>query len=377
VAAYAALSGSNQMLWLTFAPLTTPAATRYGTSVETIGWLAQIFPLVYVVLAVPAGLALDRWLVPALSVGALLNGVGGLVRLFGDGFGPVLAGQLMIAVAQPLILGAVTLVADRSVRVGSRTQAIAYASAGLFAGMLVALTLAPAFGADRLGSLLVVQAAIAVTASAAMLVTMPRGPRAVDIRSEPRVRAVLADPQLRVLLGISLLGFGVFVALTTWLQALLAPAGVSATAADVMLLLLVGTGVLGGVLLPAPVISRGGGRTALRVAVVVATAACVVLAVVPGVVTGLVMSALIGLVLLTALPIILTLVEQRAGDAGATATGLVWLAGNAGGIAAALLVQATLARPGLAFALLAVVMVMGLPLLRRAGDRTTAGNPEG
>ena len=222
-----------------------------------------------------------------------------------------------------------------------------------------------------------VQAAIAVTASAAMLVTMPRGPRVVAVRSEPRVRAVLADPQLRVLLGISLLGFGVFVALTTWLQALLAPAGVSATAADVMLLLLVGTGVLGGALLPAPVISRGGGWTALRVAVLVSTVACVVLAVLPGVLTGLVMSALIGLVLLTALPIILTLVEQRAGDAGATATGLVWLAGNAGGIAAALLVQATLARPGLAFALLAAVMVLGLPLLRGAGDRGMVGNPEG
>ena len=69
VAAYAALSGSNQLLWLTFAPLTTEAARHYGVSTEAIGWLSEIFPLLYVVLAIPAGLALDRWLRPALGVG--------------------------------------------------------------------------------------------------------------------------------------------------------------------------------------------------------------------------------------------------------------------------------------------------------------------
>jgi predicted MFS family arabinose efflux permease len=182
---------------------------------------------------------------------------------------------------------------------------------------------------------------------------------------------VLADAQIRVLLGVSLLGFGVFVALTTYLQALLAPAGVSATAAAVMLLLLVGTGVLGGMLLPARIMRRERGWGALGLTVLVTVSACLVLAAAPGLVTGLVMSALIGLVLLTALPVILTLVEQRAGDAGATATGLVWLAGNAGGIAAALLVQASLARPGLAFVLLAAVMLVGLPLLLRARDLIT------
>ncbi len=81
---------------------------------------------------------------------------------------------------------------------------------------------------------------------------------------------------------------------------------------------------------------------------------CLLLAVAPGTVTGLVASALIGLVLLTALPVILTMVEQRAGDAGGTATGLVWLAGNAGGIVVALAVQAGLDRPWLGFVIMAV-----------------------
>ena len=89
VAAYAALSGSNQLLWLTFTPLTTEATRHYGVSTGAIGWLAEIFPLLYVVLAIPAGLALDRWLRPALGVGVALNGIGALTRMEGS-YGGVL-----------------------------------------------------------------------------------------------------------------------------------------------------------------------------------------------------------------------------------------------------------------------------------------------
>src|SRR5471030_1887871 len=61
VASYAAVAGASQLLWLTYAPVTTAAAHHYGVSVSAIGWLANVFPLLYVVLAVPAGLALDHW----------------------------------------------------------------------------------------------------------------------------------------------------------------------------------------------------------------------------------------------------------------------------------------------------------------------------
>ena len=67
VLSYAAVAGSSQLLWLTYAPVTTAAADHYGVSVTAIGWLANVFPLLYVALAVPAGLALDRR--PSTSAG--------------------------------------------------------------------------------------------------------------------------------------------------------------------------------------------------------------------------------------------------------------------------------------------------------------------
>ena len=94
VLCYAAVAGASQLLWLTYAPVTTAAAEHYGVSVTAIGWLANVFPLLYVVLAVPAGLALDRRPRPALGWGVVLTALGGVVRLGGDSFGWALAGQL-------------------------------------------------------------------------------------------------------------------------------------------------------------------------------------------------------------------------------------------------------------------------------------------
>jgi hypothetical protein len=57
VAAYASVVACTR---LTFAPIDTDAARDLAVSKNTIGWLALVFPLLYVLLALPAGIALDR-----------------------------------------------------------------------------------------------------------------------------------------------------------------------------------------------------------------------------------------------------------------------------------------------------------------------------
>jgi hypothetical protein len=72
--------------------------------------------------------------------------------------------------------------------------------------------------------------------------------------------------------------------------------------------------------------------------------------------------------------VILELAERRAGRAGGTASALIWLAGNAAGLVAALVVQALVHHPGAAFAVLAVMLAAGLPLLlalRQRSDGTS------
>ncbi|WP_175482805.1 hypothetical protein [Actinokineospora iranica] len=60
VVAFAALGVATQVCWLAYAPMTTEAAAHFGVSEQAVGWLANIFPLLFIVLAIPAGAALDR-----------------------------------------------------------------------------------------------------------------------------------------------------------------------------------------------------------------------------------------------------------------------------------------------------------------------------
>jgi hypothetical protein len=71
----------------------------------------------------------------------------------------------------------------------------------------------------------------------------------------------------------------------------------------------------------------------------------------------------LGIVLLGSLPVILELTERRAQTASSAATALIWLAGNAGGIVVALLVQAVVGHPAAAFSLLAAVAALVLALV--------------
>lgn len=69
--------------------------------------------------------------------------------------------------------------------------------------------------------------------------------------------------------------------------------------------------------------------------------------------------------MLTALPWLLALCERRAAGSVASATALLWLAGNLGGLAVAVAVGGLVDRPTVAFLLLAAVALVGLPLVRR------------
>lgn len=371
IVAFAVVSSANQLLWLDFAPITTGAAARLGVSASTVGLLAEVVPLVYVVMAVPVGRALDRWFRPALAAGAVLVAAGGMLRLAGHGFAPVMAGQLLVAVGQPALLNSVTGVATRTMSEPDRPLGIAVGSAGTFLGFVLAFALGLGLGAAHLRAIMWVSAIYAVAGAVALLaqlwrpivvagdVTAPRGARA------GAVRAVWADPVMRVVLALVFVGFGVFVAMTTWLQTLLSPAGIGTRAADALLVVMVVAGIASGVAIPEAVARRGAQARALTVAAGGGFVSCLLLAVRPGVAVDAVALGLFGLVLLPALPVLLELVEHRCGDLAVTATGLLWLSGNAGGIVVALAVQAVQSRPAAAFVIMALIAAGATPLAGR------------
>lgn len=257
VAAYGAVAAANQLLWLTFAPVTTETARRLGVSVSAVGWLSEVFPLVYVVLALPAGAILDRWFRPGLATGALLGAIGGLLRL-DEHFALVMTGQLAVAVAQPLVLAALTKLAGEQLRPEHRAAGIAVGSASLFAGMLAALVLGATLGASHLGTVLAIDGAFATAGALALVVGLAFRGRSTTTSTTglERLRQVWGVRELRLLVGLVFVGFGVFIALTTWLQALLAQYHQSSTLAGLMLVGMLVAGIAGSAVLPPLVLGR-------------------------------------------------------------------------------------------------------------------------
>jgi predicted MFS family arabinose efflux permease len=369
IAAYASVCAATQVLWLTFAPITTESSKFYGVSVSAIGWLAEIFPLLYVVLAVPAGWLLDKWFRPSLGAGAALVAAGGLVRLGGNTFAWALAGQALVAVAQPLVLSAVSKLSGEYLPQRHRATGIAVGSAGSFAGMVIALTLGPTVGAHgQIERLLLVEAVIGVIPAIvlmALLFTPPGHSEEHAAIEGNAVRALWAMKPMKLLLALVFVGFGLFVAIATWLQQLLAPAGVSEQAAGALLVGMVLAGVIACAVIPPIVDRRGAQRGFMELAVLVACVGCVLLGVVNTMWARAIVVVLMGIVLLPALPVILTDAERLAGPAAGTAGAIIWMAGNLGGLLVALVVQSLVHHPLPAFLAMAAVALFGLPFALR------------
>lgn len=362
VVAFALVGAVTQLLWLTYAPVTTVAAKHYGISESAVGWLANVFPLWYVVLAIPAGLALDRWLRPTLIVGAALTAAGACVRLVADDFAAAFIGQTLVAIAQPLVLTAISAVAARYLRPADRPQGIAVASASTFAGMIVA------FGLDTVVSLdtaLRIDAVVAVLAAVALTVTLrARPPYGAEAQAGwADFRDAWRKPIVRRVCLVVPIPFGTFTALTTWAQPLLEPAGVSSDQAGVLLIINVAAGVIGCAVLPVWAAARGREGAVMLVGVAVTVLACVLLAIVPGLVAGVAGFVVVGALLLPALPIVLEISERAAGHAAGAAAGLVWLAGQLGALVITGVAGTLLAHPSWAFLFLAAVTLLAAPFV--------------
>lgn len=329
LAAFAAVGATTQLLWLTFAPITSDAAKHFGVPETAIGWLANVFPLGYVVLAIPAGVVLDRWFRPALAVGAALAAAGGLVRIAADSYGAVLAGQCLVAVAQPLVLNAITGFAHRYLAPADRAKGIAAASAATFAGMIAAFALSTAVS---LRHALTIDAVVGVAAALWLGWALRTPPADEPVRAgSVSVRTTWSEPLVRRLCLLVFVPFGTFTALTTWAETLLKPAGVSSDQAGVLLLVNIVCGVAGSAVLPVWAARRGAEIRVMAAAIGVTVAACLVLSLVPGFALALIVFAAFGFLLLATLPMVLEIMERRTAEPG-TAAGLVWLSGQLGAL---------------------------------------------
>ena len=252
----------NQLLWITFAPITSAATAYYGVNDLSIALLSLCFMVAYLVVSIPASWLIDtRGFRVAVIVGAGLTGVFGLMRgLAGSNYTLALLAQIGIAIGQPFILNALTKVAVRWFPLSERATASGLGSLAIYVGILAGMVVTPLLiqqtGMTTL--LLIYGAGALISAVIFVLVARehpatPPGPAEQEVRSSMRegLRLVLRKPDFLILLLIFFIGLGVFNSVTTWIEDIVRPRGFSATLAGIAGGLMIFGGVVGAVILPA------------------------------------------------------------------------------------------------------------------------------
>ena len=251
-----------QILWICYAPVTVEASQYYHVSDLNIGLLAMIFMIVYVPLAIPAAWAIDTWgFKKAVSFGAILLGLFGLLRgIFTSNFALTLIFTIGLAIAQPFLLNAFTKLAALWFPFKQRATIVGVAFLATFLGIAIGEALTPLlviqFG---FASMQLIYGVVAAISAVAFLVVArdhpptPASPPGLEERALvlAGLKQILRLRDFYYLAFALFVGNGIFNGLSTWVESVVRPKGLSITeAGDLGGLMLVG-GIVGAIVMPA------------------------------------------------------------------------------------------------------------------------------
>jgi MFS family permease len=319
-----------QMLWISYAPITSLAAKYYGVSDLSIGILAMSFMIVFIPVALPAAWVIDtRGFRLAVGFGVVLMAVFGIARgLAGASYTLVLLSTIGIAVGQPFLMDAWTKVPanwfaprERATAVGLVTRA---SMLGIALGMVHSPILADAMS---IATLQLVYGLIGATSAVAFLALARERPATPPCPPEMEERALMLDglkhaltvKPFLIMLGAAFIVMSAFNGVTTWVEEIIHPRGFSPTEA----------GIIGAVVLPA-LSDRQGRRVRFMVIALVASVPGILgVAFVSSILVLYAFAALLGFFLVAFMPLGMQYAAEAANPTPeGTSSGLIQLCGQ-------------------------------------------------
>jgi len=251
----------NQVLWITFASITSTATSFYKVSDMSIGMLSLSFMLVYIVISVPASWVIDTYGIHvAVGIGAALTGIFGILRgVFAANYNLVLLMQIGIAVGQPFIVNAMTTIAAHWFPIRERATATGLGSLSVYLGIIFGLALTPWLTAHfGLVHMLLQYGIASLIAAILFLILVRERPQTPPCPPDQAERSLALDGLKNIirqrnfilLMVVFFIGLGVFNAVTTWIEDIIKPRHFSSIQAGIIGGIMVVGGVVGAILIP-------------------------------------------------------------------------------------------------------------------------------
>ncbi|MEN6410138.1 MAG: MFS transporter, partial [Anaerolineaceae bacterium] len=250
-----------QMLWITYAPITGPAAAFYGVSDLQIGLLAMSFMIAFIPLSIPVSWVIDRYgFKIAVSIGAVLMGIFGLLRGFaGANYSLVLWSTIGIAAAQPFLLNAWTTVPAKWFPSEERATAVGMVTLANLVGTALGMVVTPLLiETISIPQVQLIYGGIAAFSAVLFVLLAREAPPTPPGPAGSETRALMLDglkhaftvKSFWLYLFVSFIGLGIFNGVTTWVENIIRPRGLTPTDAGTLGALMLAGGVLGAVIIP-------------------------------------------------------------------------------------------------------------------------------
>jgi MFS family permease len=346
LAVYMYVSALTQLYWLNFAAIETFVEGHFSIPASTVMWFTLVFPLVQVLLSMPAGMVIDKkGFKYGVGIGALFTGVFAMFRLVNtDSFIILLISQIGIAVGQPFVLNGVTKLVVTWFPQKEEATAVGLGSLALLVGMMVGLGATPAL-VQYLGfeTMLLIYGILGVLGILLFFLLAKPHPatpaREVEAQQEitgwQGIKHILKMRDFVILGFIALIGIGVFNGLATWLEKILNELHqIPMTDAGIISAILVLSGIVGCIVIPLASDKTMRRKPFLLLASAVGAVCIIALMMAKGYAANMVNGIFLGFFLISALPIMLTMSAEITGARFAgISVGYLQLLGNAAAVA--------------------------------------------
>ena len=251
----------NQLLWITFAPITSDAASYYGVSDFSIAFLSMIFMIVYIVISIPASWVIDTYgFRVGVGIGAVLTGLFGLTRgLLATNYTAVLISQIGIALGQPFIMNALTKVAARWFPIHERATASGLGFLAMYIGIAIGMMLTPFLvDSSNINNMLLLYGGVSVAAALVFLGLSKERPPTPPCPPGQEGRSLVLDGLKEILrrrdfillMIVFFIYLGAFNGVTTWIEQILTPRAFTPTEAGLAGGLMIIGGIVGAFVMP-------------------------------------------------------------------------------------------------------------------------------
>lgn len=227
---------TTQILWISYASVTSYATDFYGVEELMIFLLSAMFMIVYIPVTFLASWVIDKYdFKIGTGVGAIIAGIFGLLRFFaGTNFMLALIFTIGIAFGQPFILNSITKLPANWFPADERTSAAGLAMVAQFVGIALGLVITP-FIVEGINfqTMILIYGLLSVISAGLFFVFTKNEPPTPPSTDRIREKVMMGEGMKKlfknkyflILFIMFFLGLGIFNMIATYVEVILIPRG--------------------------------------------------------------------------------------------------------------------------------------------------------